>query len=243
VADVAASRQHELSQCWGWRHSALDGGTGTGGDGGHAPRKPSSRHRPGWALSCGRTPFEGVTIPFRGVWHGGMMGVCGTVPQSDIGHPAQHPHNAGDGCTVAGCSNSAGIGFPGCVRRSAWRGFAFDLGACGASEHLMPRSGEQVGRRGPREASSEAETHPRGRDPRARRELSRGAKALDRGRVTLEGRHALERGREFRGAVPAPRARRRFTRRVPGTAVWWATKAFWVVGFICFWAAAGAGFD
>jgi hypothetical protein len=102
------------------------------------------------------------------------MEVCGTVPQSDIGHPAQHPHNAGDGCTVAGCSNSAGIGFPGCVRRSAWRGFAFDLGAYGASEHLMPRSGEQVGRRGPREASSEAG-------------LTRGAGTLERGGNSPEG--------------------------------------------------------
>jgi hypothetical protein len=54
-------------------------------------------------------------------------------------------------------------------------GFAFDPGACGVSEHLLPRSGEQAGHRRPREALSEAEAHARGRDPRARWELSRGA--------------------------------------------------------------------
>jgi hypothetical protein len=58
-------------------------------------------------------------------------------------------------------------------------------------------------------------------------------KALDRGGDTLKGRHALERGGEFRDAVPAPRARRRFARGVLGMAVWWGTEAFWVVGFIC----------
>jgi hypothetical protein len=26
--------------------------------------------------------------------------VCGTLLRNDTGHPAQHPHNAGDGCTV-----------------------------------------------------------------------------------------------------------------------------------------------
>jgi hypothetical protein len=26
--------------------------------------------------------------------------VCGTVLRNDTGHPAQHPHSAGDGCTV-----------------------------------------------------------------------------------------------------------------------------------------------
>jgi hypothetical protein len=51
----------------------------------------------------------------------------------------------------------------------------------------MPRTGEQAGRYGRREASSEAETRSRGRDPRARRELVRGAEALDRGGNTLKG--------------------------------------------------------
>jgi hypothetical protein len=40
-----------------------------------------------------------------------------------------------------GLFEQAGIRFPGCVRRSTWRGFAFDPGARGASEHLMPWSG------------------------------------------------------------------------------------------------------
>jgi hypothetical protein len=46
-----------------------------------------------------------------------------------------------------------------------------------------------------------------------------GAKALDRCGDTLKGRHALELGGGFRGTVPAPRARRRFVRVVPGLAV------------------------
>jgi hypothetical protein len=76
------------------------------------------------------------------------MGAGGTVPKIDTGHPAQHLYSAGDGCTTTGCSNSAGIRFPGCIRRSAWRGFAFDLGVHSVSEHLMPRSGEQAGTAG-----------------------------------------------------------------------------------------------
>jgi hypothetical protein len=100
-----------------------------------------------------------------------------------------------------------------------WWGFTFDPGTRSASEYLMPRSGEQAGRRGPREALSEVEACSRGRNPRARRKLVRGDKALDRGGDTLKGRHALERGGEFRGTVPAPRTRRRFARGVSGVAV------------------------
>jgi hypothetical protein len=37
------------------------------------------------------------------------MGVGGTVPWSDTGHPAQHPHSAGRGWVAAGWSNSIGI--------------------------------------------------------------------------------------------------------------------------------------
>jgi hypothetical protein len=58
----------------------------------------------------------------------------------------------------------------------------------------MPRSGEQAGRRGPREASSEVEAYARGRNPLAERELTQGAKALNRDGDALKGRHALERG-------------------------------------------------
>jgi hypothetical protein len=71
-------------------------------------------------------------------------------------------HSIGDGCIVVGRSKSAEVRFPSCVSRSVWRGFAFDPGAHGVSEHLMPRSGEQVRRREMREALSEAETHSRG---------------------------------------------------------------------------------
>jgi hypothetical protein len=111
-----------------------------------------------------------------------------------------------------------------------WWGFAFDPRAHDALEHLMPQLGEQAGRRGPREISSEADAYSRGQNPRARRKLARGAKALDRGGDTLKGRHALERGGEFRGAVPAPRARQRFTRGVPVMVVCRAAEAFWEVG-------------
>jgi hypothetical protein len=84
------------------------------------------------------------------------MGAGGTMSENDTNHPAQHLYNVGDGCTAAGCSNSAGVGFPSCDSRLTWRGFAFDPGAHDMSEHLMPRAGEQVRRRGLREASSEA---------------------------------------------------------------------------------------
>jgi hypothetical protein len=73
------------------------------------------------------------------------MGAGNIVPRNDTSHPAQPLHSAGDGCTPTGCSNSVGIGFPGCVRRSAWRGFAFDSGTRGVSEHLMPRLGSRWG--------------------------------------------------------------------------------------------------
>jgi hypothetical protein len=79
--------------------------------------------------------LEGIAVLFRGVRCGGRMGAGGTVPKNDTGLPAQHLYSAGDGCTTTGCSNSAGIGFPGCVRRSAWRGLAFDLGVHSVSEH------------------------------------------------------------------------------------------------------------
>jgi hypothetical protein len=85
-------------------------------------------------------------------------GAGGTSLGNDTSHPAQHPHNNGDGCILVGCSNSARAGFPSCVSRSTWRGFAFDPGTRGMSEHLMPRSGEQVRHCGLREALSEAET-------------------------------------------------------------------------------------
>jgi hypothetical protein len=51
-----------------------------------------------------------------------------------------------------------------------------------------------VGHRGPRETSSEVGAYLRGWDPRARRELARGAKARGRGGDALQGRHALEAG-------------------------------------------------
>jgi hypothetical protein len=53
-------------------------------------------------------------------------GAGGTALGNDTGHPAQYPHNTVDGRIVAGCSNSAGAGFPSGVSRSTWRGFAFD---------------------------------------------------------------------------------------------------------------------
>jgi hypothetical protein len=61
--------------------------------------------------------------------------VGGTVSRSDTNYPAQHLHNAKHGCAAAGWSNSAGIGFPGRVRGSSWKGFSFDSGALGVSGH------------------------------------------------------------------------------------------------------------
>jgi hypothetical protein len=58
-------------------------------------------------------------------------------------------------------------------------------------ERLFPRSGEQAGHHGPREASSEAEVCTRGRKPRAGWELARGAKAFDRGGSALKGERTL----------------------------------------------------
>jgi hypothetical protein len=54
------------------------------------------------------------------------MGAGRTMPRNDNGHPAQPMHSTEDGRTVAGCSNSVGIRFPGRVSRSTWRGFTFD---------------------------------------------------------------------------------------------------------------------
>jgi hypothetical protein len=48
----------------------------------------------------GHTPFEGVVVLFRGAQRGGGTGVGRIVSWHDTGLPAQHPHSAGDGCTV-----------------------------------------------------------------------------------------------------------------------------------------------
>jgi hypothetical protein len=159
------------SQCPGWWHNARDGRTGSKVTEGMCPAGLTSRRHLGRALSWWQYAFRGRRRPFSRVAAWRKERVGGTVQQSDTGHPAQHSHIIGDGGTTAGCLNNAGIGFPGCVRRSAWRAFAFDPGTHGASEHLMPRSGEQAGHCGRREAPREAETRSRGRDPRARREL------------------------------------------------------------------------
>jgi hypothetical protein len=91
-------------------------------------------------------------------------------------------------------------GRPRCVR-------AFNVPVGGAGTALRVESGLERGGAsreglGP---SSEAGTRPR-------------------------GRQALERGGGFRGAVPAPRARRRFARGALGAAVCWAPEAFWAMG-------------
>jgi hypothetical protein len=85
--------------------------------------------------------LEGVVVPFRWVRHGGRTGAGGIVSNNVTSHHAHYMYNAGDGCTVAGCSNSAGVGFLGCVRRSVWRGFSFHPSARGVLGHLMLRSG------------------------------------------------------------------------------------------------------
>jgi hypothetical protein len=61
---------------------------------------------------------------------------------------------------------------------------------------------------------------------------------LERGGESLEGGgETLERGGEFRGAVLPLETEVRS--RGPGTVVWWATEAFWAMGFILPWAGAG----
>jgi hypothetical protein len=154
------------------------------------------------------------------------------------------PHSAGDGCTVADCSNSAGVRFPSCVSRSTWRGFAFDPGAHGILEHLMPRSGEQVRHRGLKEASSEAETRSRGYDET----LERGG---DSPEVSGPSNEAEARSG---GAAPSseagvsqcdarPSSETEVRLRVTGDGGSVGRWGFWVMGFIRFGPAAGLGSD
>jgi hypothetical protein len=103
------------------------------------------------------------------------------------------------------------------------------------SDHLVPRSEEQVRCCGLRETSSGAETCFEGPDPSSEAEkLIREAKALNRGGDILEGAPGPRARRWFYNAVPAPQARRRFARGVPGMEVWWAAEVFWAVGLFCF---------
>jgi hypothetical protein len=74
------------------------------------------------------------------------------------------------------------------VRGTTWRGFVFDLGACMCQNIKCSSRGSRYRGGEPVRASSEAETHPRGRpalerggtspegasDPRARWNLTRG---------------------------------------------------------------------
>jgi hypothetical protein len=135
-------------------------------------------------------PLEGAAVPSQGVRCGGRIRAGSTVPRNDTHHPAQYLHNTGDGRVMAGCSNSARAGFPSCVSKSAWRGYAFDPGARGGPERLMLRSGE-VGHHGLR-------------GPRARRRLARGTEALERGRNSPEGPGPSNEAGSFCDAVSLP---------------------------------------
>jgi hypothetical protein len=77
--------------------------------------------------------------------------------------------------------------------------------------------------------SSEAETHPRGRQ------------ALERGGNSPEGASSPRARRKLCGAAPGPRARWRYARGVPRLAARWAAKAFWAVGLSLPWAATTQG--
>jgi hypothetical protein len=172
---VVVFHQNRVPQRWGWLHSgghrAGDGHTGSEVMEKTCSAHPASRRRPGRAPGWWAYAPRGRRCPFS---RGAALRKDGSGWHSVDNHPAQHLYSAGDSRTVADCLNNAGVGFPSCISRSAWRGFAFDLGFRGVSEHLTLRSGEQVRRRGLREASSEAETRPRGRGPQTRRRSAQG---------------------------------------------------------------------
>jgi hypothetical protein len=96
-------------QCPGWWHSDGDGCTGPEVTEEMRSIILMSWRRPGLAPGQWSYTFRGRHRPFSRVRHGGRTVVGSIVPRSDTGHPAQYPHNIGDGCTSAGWSNSAGI--------------------------------------------------------------------------------------------------------------------------------------
>jgi hypothetical protein len=92
--------------------------------------------------------------------------------------------------------------FLGGVRGSAWRGFAFDPGTSGVSEHIF---NSLVGGAGAGAASL--------RRPRARRRFTRGGiQPSSEAEIRPRGRPALERGGDSPEGASSPRARRRFAR-------------------------------
>jgi hypothetical protein len=114
----------------------------------HSTDLMSQRH----PARCGRsvhTFFDASSILFRGCGTPVVRGRRHSVTELTLASPHSivqwrgWPHRAG------GRQNSAGVGFPGGVRGSAWWGFALDSGACGVPEHLVLWSGARVRRHGP----------------------------------------------------------------------------------------------
>jgi hypothetical protein len=131
--------------------------------------------------------------------------VGGTMSRNDTSLPAQHPHSVGDGCTMRVCRTAPRCDFQ--AVSDDWRGGDSSLTRASAMCQSIqcPNRGSRYGAVG-RER------------PRARRSLTRGAGSLERGGNSLEVVPSPRARWGFRGAAPAPRARRRVARGVPGPA-------------------------
>jgi hypothetical protein len=134
-----------------------------------------------------RPLFEGSAVLFRGCSASAVREWAAQCHGADTGLAAQ--------CrTVAGMASPGELAeqrqdmIPRRVRGTARRGFVFDPGACKCQSIKCPYGGIMYGGGEPVRASSEVESHPRGRpalerggtspegaaDPRARRSLTRG---------------------------------------------------------------------
>jgi hypothetical protein len=180
-----------VAQWQGWPHRS-------GGDGGNTLHQ-FLRH--GVVLGRrgvgGRTPFEGIAVLFRGARRGGGTGVDDTVLRNDTDLPAQHPHNARDGCTVRVGRTTLGSDSQAVSEDRRGGDPPLTRVPVMCQSHSMPQPGEQVRCHGSRAASG----------------------SLERGGNSSEGAPSPRARRRLRGAAPAPRARRRFARGVPRLAI------------------------
>jgi hypothetical protein len=148
-------------------------------------------------------------------------------------------YSGGDGLTgrVGGTSS----GYDSQARhRDGMRGFVFDLGACMCHDIKFSSQGSRCGGSELVRASSEAESHLRGRPslerggtsregapgPRERRNLTRGgARPSSKAEPYPRGRPALERGGDSLVWCCSPRAKRSFARGWLGRLFLWAAGA------------------
>jgi hypothetical protein len=173
-------------QCPGWCRGGGDGRTGPMVTEEIRLTGPTSRHCPGRARNRRPSPFRGFRRPPSRVHESVVRKWVAQCQGADTGLTAQ--------CrTVAGMASPGGLAeqrrdtIPKCVRGAARRGFVFDLDACMCQNIKCSCRGSMYGGGEPVRASSEAETHSRGRP------------ALERGGASPEG-------------VSSPRARRNLTR-------------------------------